>query len=219
MLAVVPMFHANAWGLPYSCMMVGAKQVFPGPHLDPPSLLELLVSERVTVTAGVPTIWLGMLQILDDNPRSYDLSALRADGHRRLGRAAQHDRRLSRSGTTCDIVALLGHDRAVPDGHDRQHAAAAARQVERRASTPSARSRAGPARWSRSAPATKTASSPGTAQRWASWKSAGRGSPAATTNRPDAADVVHRGRLVPHRRHRGDRSASAACTCRTGPRT
>jgi len=72
-LAVVPMFHANAWGLPYSCMLVGAKQVFPGPFLDPPSLLELLVSERVTITAGVPTIWLGMLQILDDEPGRYDL--------------------------------------------------------------------------------------------------------------------------------------------------
>jgi fatty-acyl-CoA synthase len=59
-------------------MLVGAKQVFPGPFLDPPSLLELLVSERVTITAGVPTIWLGMLQILDDEPGRYDLSNLRA---------------------------------------------------------------------------------------------------------------------------------------------
>ncbi len=77
-MAVVPMFHANAWGLPYTCMLVGAKQVFPGQHLDPASLLDLLVSERVTITAGVPTIWLGMLQILDDNPGKYDLSCLRA---------------------------------------------------------------------------------------------------------------------------------------------
>jgi fatty-acyl-CoA synthase len=77
-MAVVPMFHANAWGLPFTCLLVGAKQVFPGPFLDPPSLLELLVSERVTVTGGVPTIWLGMLQVLDENPGRYDLSALRA---------------------------------------------------------------------------------------------------------------------------------------------
>jgi fatty-acyl-CoA synthase len=77
-MAVVPMFHANAWGLPYSCMLVGAKQVFPGPHLDPPSLLELLVNERVTITGGVPTIWLGMLQILDAAPGKHDLSPLRA---------------------------------------------------------------------------------------------------------------------------------------------
>jgi fatty-acyl-CoA synthase len=77
-MAVVPMFHANAWGLPYSCLLNGSKQVFPGPHLDPPSLLELLVNERVTITGGVPTIWLGMLQILDADPHKYDLSSLRA---------------------------------------------------------------------------------------------------------------------------------------------
>lgn len=76
-MAVVPMFHANAWGLPYTCLLVGAKQVFPGQHLDPPSLLDLLVRERVTITAGVPTIWLGMLEILDANPKAYDLSKLR----------------------------------------------------------------------------------------------------------------------------------------------
>jgi fatty-acyl-CoA synthase len=77
-MAVVPMFHANAWGMPYTCLLVGAKQVFPGPHLDPPSLLELMDRERVTITGGVPTIWLGMLQILDENPKKYDLSCLRA---------------------------------------------------------------------------------------------------------------------------------------------
>jgi len=77
-LPVVPMFHANAWGLPHAAALVGSKQVFPGPHLDPPSLLELLAEEQVTLTAGVPTIWLGMLQILDADPKKYDLSALRA---------------------------------------------------------------------------------------------------------------------------------------------
>jgi fatty-acyl-CoA synthase len=77
-MAVVPMFHANAWGMPYTCVMIGAKQVFPGPHLDPPSLLDLMVQERVTVTGGVPTIWLGMLQILDAHPKKYDLSCVRA---------------------------------------------------------------------------------------------------------------------------------------------
>jgi fatty-acyl-CoA synthase len=76
-LPVVPMFHVNAWGLPYTCTLTGAAQVFPGPHMDPVSLLELLASERVTVTAGVPSIWTGMLQVLDSNPGTYDLSALR----------------------------------------------------------------------------------------------------------------------------------------------
>ena len=76
-LPVVPMFHANAWGLPFACAMVGAQQVFTGPHLDPASILELYQSERVTVTAGVPTIWMGLLQYLDQHPRAYDLSSMR----------------------------------------------------------------------------------------------------------------------------------------------
>lgn len=77
-LPVVPMFHVNAWGLPYLCGMVGCSQVHPGPHLDPVSLLQLLEMERVSFTAGVPTIWLGILQQLDAEPTKYDLSALRS---------------------------------------------------------------------------------------------------------------------------------------------
>jgi fatty-acyl-CoA synthase len=75
-LAVVPMFHANAWGLPFSCALVGASQVLPGPYLDPASLVELFESRRVTVSAGVPTIWHGLLKYLDANP-GRDLSTLR----------------------------------------------------------------------------------------------------------------------------------------------
>jgi len=74
LLPVVPMFHANAWGYPYLAAMIGTKLVFPGPHLDPESLLEDFVQEKVTWTAGVPTIWLGMLQLLDANPGKWDLS-------------------------------------------------------------------------------------------------------------------------------------------------
>ncbi len=77
-LPVVPMFHANAWGFPFTCTLVGSKQVFPGPHLDPQSLLEAFVEEQVTVTAGVPTIWLGILHALDAEPGAWDLSRLRA---------------------------------------------------------------------------------------------------------------------------------------------
>ena len=77
-LPVVPMFHVNAWGLPYACLMAGASLVLPGPHLDPPSLIELFERERVTFTAGVPTIWLGLLQLLDASPGAHDLSSLRA---------------------------------------------------------------------------------------------------------------------------------------------
>jgi fatty-acyl-CoA synthase len=76
-LPVVPMFHANAWGMPYSAVLAGSKLVFPGPHLDPPSLLELMAAEKVTVAGGVPTIWLGILALLDQNPKKWDLSAMR----------------------------------------------------------------------------------------------------------------------------------------------
>ena len=71
-MPIVPMFHANAWGLPYAAALAGARQVFPGPRMTPPELAELIAAERVTRTAGVPTIWQGMLQI-DPPP---DLSSL-----------------------------------------------------------------------------------------------------------------------------------------------
>ena len=64
-LPVVPMFHVNAWGLPYAAPMVGAKLVLPGPNLDGASLHALFESERVTMTAGVPTVWLGLLDWMD----------------------------------------------------------------------------------------------------------------------------------------------------------
>ena len=76
-LPVVPMFHVNAWGMPFAAALAGAKQVFPGPYLDPASLLELFEAERVTFVAGVSTIWLGLLQLLDRHPDAYDLSSLR----------------------------------------------------------------------------------------------------------------------------------------------
>jgi len=76
-LPVVPMFHANSWGIPYAAAMAGPKLVFPGPFLDPESLLSAFVEEEVTVTAGVPTIWQGLLQMLDDDPKRFDLSKLR----------------------------------------------------------------------------------------------------------------------------------------------
>ena len=77
-LPVVPMFHANAWGYPYLATMLGAKLVYPGPHLDPESLLDDIVQEQVTWAAGVPTIWMGILQLLDANPGKWDLSSIKA---------------------------------------------------------------------------------------------------------------------------------------------
>ncbi len=66
-LPVVPMFHVNAWGLPYSCAIVGCKLVMPGPHMDGKSLFELFEAEGVTFSAGVPTVWLGLLTYVKTN--------------------------------------------------------------------------------------------------------------------------------------------------------
>ena len=66
-LPVVPMFHVNAWGLPYIAPLVGAKLVFPGPQLDGKSIYELFESEKVTFSAGVPTVWLGLLAHVKQN--------------------------------------------------------------------------------------------------------------------------------------------------------
>jgi fatty-acyl-CoA synthase len=72
-MAMVPMFHANAWGLPYACTFVGAKQVFPGNSMQPDSVLSLLQAEKVTLAAGVPTIWIGALPLLQAG--KYDISS------------------------------------------------------------------------------------------------------------------------------------------------
>jgi fatty-acyl-CoA synthase len=73
-LPIVPMFHANAWGLPYACLLAGSSVVFPGPNMTPQACLRLIQDHRVTLTAGVPTIWMGALPLLGE----HDLSSLRA---------------------------------------------------------------------------------------------------------------------------------------------
>ena len=74
LLPIVPMFHANGWGLPHAAAMVGCKQVLPGPHLDPLSVLELLESEGVTRAAGVPTVWMGVVDALEQQPGRWKLA-------------------------------------------------------------------------------------------------------------------------------------------------
>jgi fatty-acyl-CoA synthase len=73
-MPVVPMFHVNAWGIPFTSAMVGATQVLPGPIPGAADLLRLIESERVTLTAGVPTVWLGVLGALEQG--QYDVSSL-----------------------------------------------------------------------------------------------------------------------------------------------
>lgn len=75
-LPVVPMFHVNAWGLPFASVWFGTKQVLPGPYFTPGLLAQLMQDEKVTISAGVPTIWLGLLNELEKN--EYDLSSLRS---------------------------------------------------------------------------------------------------------------------------------------------
>lgn len=74
-MAVVPQFHVNAWGMPFVCTWFGATQVMPGPRFTPERLATFIEEYKVTITAGVPTIWLGLLKELEEN--EYDISSLR----------------------------------------------------------------------------------------------------------------------------------------------
>ncbi|MEN2767168.1 long-chain fatty acid--CoA ligase [Ornithinibacillus xuwenensis] len=75
-MPVVPQFHVNAWGTPFACTWFGTTQVLPGPRFTPKRLAEFIERFKVTITAGVPTIWLGLLRELEQG--SYDTSSLRA---------------------------------------------------------------------------------------------------------------------------------------------
>jgi len=88
-LPVVPLFHANAWGFPYAAALVGAKLVLPGPLLDGASLYQLLESEKVTLTAGVPTVWNNLMQYLQAE-----------------GRQLHHLKRLGVGGAACPKTIL-----------------------------------------------------------------------------------------------------------------
>ncbi len=73
LLPVTPMFHANCWGVPYAAVMLGTRLVFPGPHLHPEDLLDLINAEPPTMALGVPTIWLTLIQALEANPQKWSL--------------------------------------------------------------------------------------------------------------------------------------------------
>ncbi len=74
-LTIVPMFHANAWSLPFGATMLGCTQVYPGPFMTPHDLAGIVEEQKVTFSAGVPTIWIGVLQ--DQKEHEHDLSSLR----------------------------------------------------------------------------------------------------------------------------------------------
>ena len=75
-LPIVPMFHANAWGLPYGALMAGAEMVMPDRFLDAKSLIDLIETQRPTVAAAVPTIWNDVMHCLESDP-GHDISSLR----------------------------------------------------------------------------------------------------------------------------------------------
>ena len=75
-LLSVPLFHVNAWGVPYASAMCGAKLVLPGPHLDGRSLFDLAVAEECTFSLGVPTVWLGFLKHIEETP-GLDITTLK----------------------------------------------------------------------------------------------------------------------------------------------
>jgi 3-(methylthio)propionyl---CoA ligase len=93
-MAVVPMFHVNAWGLPYTALAAGASMVMPGRHLDGASVAALMNAEHVTISAGVPTVWLGLLQ------------HLRASGER-----LHTVKRLTIGGSACPPALIEAFDR------------------------------------------------------------------------------------------------------------
>ena len=127
-LTVVPLFHANAWSIPFAAAMCGAKLVLPGPKLDPESLFLLMTEEQCTKAGGIPTIWLNFLAWFEANRDRLDLSRLVLNpGVRRRHRAAARDHREIPRSDGRISAARLGDDRDQPDRHDRLAAGQARR--------------------------------------------------------------------------------------------
>jgi fatty-acyl-CoA synthase len=158
-LPVVPMFHANAWGLAFSGPATGSKLVLPGAKMDGESIYELLENEKVTFTAAVPTVWLMLLQYLEStNKKLPHLNRVVIGGSAVPTHPARVRRELSGRSAAC-----LGHDRDEPAGfawlHDRERARSGPRhhhQVQVEAGPPAVwrrdedhqrRGRAAAARW------------------------------------------------------------------------
>ena len=216
-LPVVPMFHVNAWGLPFASVLVGAKLMMPGPHLDPASLLEDLEQEEVTLTAGVPTVFLAVLQALDAEPERYDLSEAAGDGHRGVSGAQGRHKRLQ--GAAWDRhPPRLGHDgdephrdRGQPDHRDEEAPRGGATGVRGQAGLPGAfRGDTRPRRRGLRAVGRRVA--------WASWRSGVPGSRGLTTRRRRATTSLpttggsRRGTSSPSTASGSSRSPTAART-------
>ena len=176
-MAVVPMFHANAWGLPYASTLVGAKQVFPGNSMAPDRVLQLMQDERVTLGAGVPTIWIGALPLIQAG--KYDLSSMKriACG----GSAAPRGLIEAYDKLGLNILHAWGMTELSPLGT----VSRSRTELEPPTTTTQLdfeRARACPCRaWSCGSSTATARTLPGTARRWASWSRADRGSRRRTT--------------------------------------
>ena len=118
-MPIVPMFHVNAWGLPHAAGLVGAKVVFPGKFMDPARVAQVMADEKVTLSGGVPTIWLGLLQVLKQRP-DLDLSATSPA----WSAAALRPREALIEGLDAlwtQAASCLGHDRNLTDRHGGQY--------------------------------------------------------------------------------------------------
>ncbi len=106
-MPIVPMFHVNAWGFPHAAALVGAKVVFPGKYMDPGRVAQVMADEKVTLSGGVPTIWLGLLQVMKTAPRSRSFQCTETGMRRVRGPASAY------RGTRClrlEVAACLGND-------------------------------------------------------------------------------------------------------------
>ena len=190
-LPVTPMFHANSWGIPYAAVMLGVKLVFPGPHLHPDDLLDLMQREPPTLSLGVPTIWLGLIQAYEralvEQPGRWKLPP----GMRSLVGGAAVPESLIRAFDRHGVWVLqgwgmtetspIGH-RLVPEGRDERRQRRRALPARRDGRHPGAAGRrAHPRRRRRRSAA-------GRQDAWARSRCAGPSSPARTTSVPVSPD-------------------------------
>ena len=176
-LPIVPMFHANAWGMAYAALAAGADLVLPDCHLDPASVIDMIETQRPTVAGAVPTIWNDVMHRLEKDPGPRHLVAAAGD-LRRLGRSSVIDAHL-RGTPRRPHPPAVGHDRDVATGH---HGVATARNPGRTSNGRSAAPRDDPcAAWRPGSSPTTAGHCRPMARPSVRWRFAAPGSPARTT--------------------------------------